>query len=86
MKSRQTTSNYCLLNQEQENFTHKEEPKPTLIKPSFYIPGEINNNEFSSNSSKKKNNIEVRIDNNFPFQNAPEYDQPSHDCSSSTIL
>ena len=74
MKSRQTTSNYCLLNQEQENFTHKEEPKPTLIKPSFYIPGEINNNEFSSNSSKKKNNIEVRIDNNFPFQNAPEYD------------
>ena len=54
MKIRQIASNQCLLKQEQGNFSHKEEPKSTLIKPSFYIPGSMENNEFSSNSSKKK--------------------------------
>ena len=74
MKRGQTTSNHYLLKQKQENFSHKEEPKPTLIKPSFYIPGSMDNNEFSSNSSKKKNDIEVRIDNNFSFQRGVDYD------------
>ena len=74
MKSRQTTSNENLLKQKQENFFHKEEPKTTLIKPSFYIPGQMDNNEFSSNFSEKKNEIEVRIDNSFSFKNGPDYD------------
>ena len=54
MKNRPSYSNQHLLIQKQENFTPKEEPKSTLIKPSFYIPGETDNNEFSSNITQKK--------------------------------
>ena len=74
MKSRQIASNQCLLKQKQENLSHKEEPKSTLIKPSFYIPEPMKNNEFSSNSSKKKNDIEVRIEKTPSFQSGPDYD------------
>ena len=74
MKSRQIASNQCLLKQEQENLSLKEEPKSTLIKPSFYIPEPMKNNEFSSNSSKKKNDIEVRIEKTPSFQSGPDYD------------
>ena len=74
MKRRQIASNQCLLKQEQENLSLKEEPKSTLIKPSFYIPEPMKNNEFSSNSSKKKNDIEVRIEKTPSFQSGPDYD------------
>ena len=74
MKNRPSYSNQHLLIQKQENFTPKEEPKSTLIKPSFYIPGETDNNEFSSNITQKKNDIEVRIDNIYSFKSGPDYD------------
>jgi len=74
MKSKLTTSNQYFLKQKQENFSHKEEPKSTLIRPTFYIPGSTENDEFSSNISEKKNDIEVRIDNSYSFKSGPDYD------------
>ena len=74
MKNKPTTSSQCLLNQKQKSFSHKEEPKPKLIKPSFYIPETKESNEFSSNISEKKNDIEVCISNSYSFKSGPDYD------------
>ena len=74
MKSKPTTSNQFLFKQKQENFTHKEQPQTTLIRPTFYSPEPMKNNEFNVNFTGKKNDIEVRIDNNFSFKKYPDYD------------
>ena len=74
MKSKPTTSNKCLLNKKQENFSLKEEPNSKLIKPSFYIPESTENNEFNSNISEKKNDIEICINNSYSFKSGPDYD------------
>ena len=74
MKNKPAASNQNLLNQKQEIFSHKEEPKSKLIKPSFYIPESMKSNEFSSNISEKKNDIEVLIDNSYSFKSGPDYD------------
>ena len=74
MKSKPTTSNQFLFKQKKENFTHKEQPQTTLIRPTFYSPEPMKNNEFNANFTGKKNDIEVRIDNNFSFKKYPDYD------------
>jgi hypothetical protein len=74
MKNKPTTSSQCLLNQKQKSFSHKEEPKSKLIKPSFCVPESKESNEFSSNISEKKNDIEVCISNSYSFKSGPDYD------------
>ena len=74
MKNKPTTSNQCILNQKQKSFSRKEEPKSKLIKPSFCIPELKESNEFSSNISEKKNDIEVCISNSYSFKSGPDYD------------
>ena len=74
MKSKPTISNQCLLNQKQEISSHKEEPKSKLRKPSFYIPNSTESNEFNSNISGKKNDIEICINNSYSFKSGQDYD------------
>jgi len=74
MKSKPTTLNQSLLNPKQEISSHKEEPKLKLRKPSFYIPESMENNEFNSNISEKKNDIEVCINNSYSFKSGPDFD------------
>ena len=74
MKSKPTITNQCLLNQKQEISSHKEEPKSKLRKPSFYIPNSTESNEFNSNISGKKNDIEICINNSYSFKSGQDYD------------